>query len=83
MKRFAAELKRQGKVMSETKVTVRIPYQHFQQSANAYRFTIDGEIIWLPKNSVEISVNGGFQDLDMPKWLAMQKDLGDFIVAEY
>ncbi len=69
--------------MSEIKVTVRIPYQHFQQSASAYRFNIGGEIIWLPKKSVEITANNGFQDLDMPKWLAMQKDLGDFIVAEY
>ena len=66
-----------------TMVTVRIEYQHFQKSDKAYRFEIDNEIIWLPKGSVEISVNGKFQDLEMPKWLATQKGLEDYIVAEY
>ena len=69
--------------MSEIKVTVRIPYQHYQQSEKAYRFNINNEIVWLPKAAVTITPNNGFQDLDMPKWLASQKDLSDFIVAEY
>lgn len=64
-------------------VTVRIPYQHFQQSDKAYRFNLNNEVVWLPKASVTITVNGVFQDLDMPKWLATQKGLEDFIVAEY
>ena len=64
-------------------VTVRIEYQHFQQSDKAYRFEIDNKIVWLPKGSVKINVNGKFRDLEMPKWLATQKGLEDYIVAEY
>lgn len=65
------------------KVTVRIEYQHFQQSGKAYLFKINGENVWLPKGSVTVTANKGFQDLDMPKWLATQKGLDDYIVAEY
>lgn len=70
--------------MSETMVTVRIPYEHFQQSAKAYLFkTIGDGGVWLPKNCVEIKAYNGIQDLEMPKWLAVQKGLEDLIVAEY
>ena len=66
-----------------SQVTVRIQYQHYQQTDKAIRLELHGEIIWIPKGSIEISVNNGFQDIEMPSWLAIQKGLEDYIVAEY
>lgn len=64
-------------------VTIRIEKYHYQTSQKAYRFNVNGRIVWLPIGSVKITENGKFQDIDMPKWMASQKGLDDYIVAEF
>lgn len=71
--------------MAETMVTVRLEVSklNMREWGQTYRIMYLSEVYYLPIASVEKKYNGAFVDLEMPKWLASQKELTDYVVAEY
>lgn len=71
--------------MAEIMVTVRLEVGklNMREWGKTYRIIYNSNVYYIPIKSVEKKYNGRFVDLEMPKWMAQQKELTDYVVAEY